>query len=45
MPGTLDAYEEWGMDKDLYPEYPYIGWAADHFHRKGEMPSATGIIP
>jgi hypothetical protein len=34
MPGTLDAYEEWGMDKDLYPEYPYIGWAADHFHGK-----------
>ncbi len=33
-PGTLDAYEEWDMDKDPYPKYPYIGWAADHFHGK-----------
>ncbi len=34
MPGTRDAYEEWNMDKDAYPKYPYIGWAADHFHGK-----------
>jgi len=34
LTGTTDAYEEWGMDKDPYPKYPYIGWAADHFHGK-----------
>jgi hypothetical protein len=34
MPGTIDAYEEWGMAKDKNPKYPYIGWAADHFHSK-----------
>lgn len=27
MPGTVDAYDKWKDDK-----YPYIGWAADHFH-------------
>lgn len=27
MKGTIDAYDEWKNDN-----YPYIGWAADHFH-------------
>jgi hypothetical protein len=38
--GTLDAYDEWKDDK-----YPYIGWAADHFHGLKRSPLSNRDYP
>lgn len=38
--GTLDAYDEWKDDK-----YPYLGWAADHFHGVKRNPLSNRDYP
>ena len=38
--GTIDAYDEWKNDK-----YPYIGWAADHFHGLKRNPVSNRDYP
>ncbi len=38
--GTLDAYDEWKSDF-----YPYIGWAADHFHNLKRNPISSRDYP
>jgi len=38
--GTIDAYDEWKNDK-----YPYIGWAADHFHGLKRNPISNRDYP
>jgi hypothetical protein len=40
MKGTSDAYDEWKNDF-----YPYIGWAADHFHRLKRNPVSNRDYP
>jgi hypothetical protein len=40
MKGTSDAYDEWGNDF-----YPYIGWAADHFHGLKRNPVSNRDYP
>jgi hypothetical protein len=40
MPGTIDAGEDWKHDR-----YPYIGWAADHFHHKKRNPISSRDYP
>ena len=40
MPGTTDAGEDWKHDR-----YPYIGWAADHFHRSRRNPISNRDYP
>ena len=40
MPGTIDAYDSWQNDK-----YPYIGWAADHFHDLKRNPVSNRDYP
>ena len=40
MPGTTDACDEWKNDF-----YPYIGWAADHFHGLKRNPLSNQIYP
>ena len=41
MEGTQDAFDEWG--KNFY--YPYIGWAADHFHGLKRNPISNRDYP
>jgi len=40
MPGTKDVGEEWKHDR-----YPYIGWAADHFHAMKRNPISNRDYP
>jgi DUF1680 family protein len=40
MNGTKDAYDQWKDDK-----YPYIGWAADHFHGMKRNPVSNRDYP
>ncbi len=40
LQGTVDAYDEWKNDN-----YPYIGWAADNFHRKKRNPISNRLYP
>jgi hypothetical protein len=40
MKGTSDAYDEWKNDF-----YPYIGWAADHFHGLKRNPVSNRDYP
>ena len=40
MKGTSDAYDEWKNDF-----YPYIGWAADHFHGLKRNPISNKDYP
>jgi len=40
MNGTSDAYDEWKNDF-----YPYIGWAADHFHGLKRNPVSNRDYP
>lgn len=40
MKGTSDAYDEWKNDF-----YPYIGWAADHFHGFKRNPVSNRDYP
>lgn len=40
MKGTSDAYDEWKNDL-----YPYIGWAADHFHGLKRNPVSNRDYP
>jgi hypothetical protein len=40
MPGTTDAGEDWKHDR-----YPYIGWAADHFHGRRRNPISNRDYP
>jgi len=40
MQGTTDAFDEWKNDF-----YPYIGWAADHFHGLKRNPVSNRIYP
>lgn len=40
MPSTKDAYDLWKNDK-----YPYIGWAADHFHGLKRNPISNRDYP
>lgn len=40
LQGTLDAYDQWKDDK-----YPYIGWAADHFHKLKRNPISNRDYP
>lgn len=41
--GTIDAYEAWNLDANNY--YPYIGWAADHFHGLKRNPVSSSDYP
>ncbi len=40
MPETVDAADNWKNDN-----YPYIGWAADHFHHKKRNPISNRDYP
>jgi hypothetical protein len=40
LPGTTDAGEDWNHDR-----YPYIGWAADHFHGLKRNPISNRDYP
>jgi hypothetical protein len=40
LKGTKDAYDEWKNDF-----YPYIGWAADHFHHLKRNPVSNRAYP
>lgn len=40
MKGTTDAYDEWKNDF-----FPYIGWAADHFHGLKRAPLSNRDYP
>ena len=40
MKGTIDAFDEWKSDY-----YPYIGWAADHFHGLKRNPVSNRDYP
>ena len=43
FPGTVDAYSEYNTKSKKY--YPYIGWAADHFHGAKNSPLSNRDYP